>query len=85
MKINHIYNGDCLEIMKIFSDKSVDLILTDPPYGINADKGIGGFGSSKTDKHYKDDWDKKTPDLEYFKEILRIINDSIQVIQEIVA
>ena len=52
-------------------DKCVDLVLTDPPYGIGADKGIGGFGSSKTDKHYKDDWDIK-PDKRYFDEILRI-------------
>jgi site-specific DNA-methyltransferase (adenine-specific) len=26
--------GDCLEIMKDMPDKSVDLVLTDPPYGI---------------------------------------------------
>lgn len=28
-----LYNGNCLEIMKQISDKSVDLILTDLPYG----------------------------------------------------
>jgi site-specific DNA-methyltransferase (adenine-specific) len=27
--------GDCLEIMPDFPDKSVDAIITDPPYGIN--------------------------------------------------
>jgi len=27
--------GDCLEEMKKMPDKSVDLVLTDPPYGIN--------------------------------------------------
>ena len=32
MKTNHIYQGDCLEIMKTFPDKSVDLIVTSPPY-----------------------------------------------------
>lgn len=26
--------GDCLEVMKTIPDKSVDLVLTDPPYGI---------------------------------------------------
>jgi len=26
--------GDCLEIMKSIPDKSIDLVLTDPPYGI---------------------------------------------------
>jgi len=34
---NVIYNEDCLETMKRMEDKSVDLILTDPPYGINVD------------------------------------------------
>lgn len=30
-----IYQGDCLEIMPTLADKSVDMILCDPPYGIN--------------------------------------------------
>ena len=30
-----LYNGDCLEIMKEIPDKSVDLIVTDPPYLMN--------------------------------------------------
>lgn len=29
-----LYLGDCLEIMKQIPDKSIDLVLTDPPYGI---------------------------------------------------
>lgn len=33
-----LYQGDCLEVMKNISDKSVDLILTDPPYGTTACK-----------------------------------------------
>lgn len=32
MSIN-LLNGDCLELMKTIPDGSVDLILTDPPYG----------------------------------------------------
>lgn len=32
IEINKIYNEDCLEGMKRIPDKSVDLILTDPPY-----------------------------------------------------
>ena len=35
---NKIYLGDCLELMKEIPDKSVDCILTDPPYGITACK-----------------------------------------------
>lgn len=30
-----IKQGDCLELMKEIQDKSVDMILTDPPYGMN--------------------------------------------------
>jgi len=33
--INKIICGDCLEVMKGMPDKSVDLVLTDPPYGMN--------------------------------------------------
>ena len=33
--INTIQNIDCLEGFKLIPDKSVDLILTDPPYGLN--------------------------------------------------
>lgn len=33
--INKVTHGDCYKIMKEIPDKSIDLILTDPPYGIN--------------------------------------------------
>lgn len=35
MSGNILYCGDCLELMKSIADGSVDLIVTDPPYGIN--------------------------------------------------
>ena len=33
--LNQIVCGDCLDILKELPDKSVDLVLTDPPYGID--------------------------------------------------
>ena len=33
-----IFNGDCLEVMKIIPDKSIDMILCDLPYGTTACK-----------------------------------------------
>lgn len=33
-----LIQGDCLETLKSMPDKSVDLVLTDPPYGITKDK-----------------------------------------------
>jgi site-specific DNA-methyltransferase (adenine-specific) len=35
LEINKIYCGDCLELMQEISDKSIDLVITDPPYGLN--------------------------------------------------
>ena len=33
--INTIIRGDCTRVMKDMPSKSVDLIVTDPPYGVN--------------------------------------------------
>lgn len=41
--------GDCREILKQLPANSVDLILTDPPYGIKADE------MKKTEKHFYND------------------------------
>jgi len=38
MKLNKIYQGDCLEVMKQIEDKSIDMILADLPYGTTACK-----------------------------------------------
>lgn len=43
METNRIYLGDAYELIKQVSDKSVDLIVTDPPYqidGLHKDSGI---------------------------------------------
>ncbi|MFA5723984.1 MAG: site-specific DNA-methyltransferase [Candidatus Pacearchaeota archaeon] len=39
MKTNEIIKGDCLQIMKSIPKNSIDLILTDPPYGDNVNYG----------------------------------------------
>ena len=38
MKPIELWHGDCLELMKNIPDGSVDLVLTDPPYGTTACK-----------------------------------------------
>ena len=35
--INKIICGDCLEVMKDIPDKSIDLVVTDPPYNVKKD------------------------------------------------
>ncbi len=34
-----IYHADCRDILPLLPDKSIDLVLTDPPYGIGVDYG----------------------------------------------
>lgn len=34
LELNSVIHGDCLEVMKGIPDKSIDLILTDPPYNV---------------------------------------------------
>ena len=34
---SQLYLGDCLDIMRTMPDKSVDAVITDPPYGMNWD------------------------------------------------
>jgi site-specific DNA-methyltransferase (adenine-specific) len=72
--INQIIRGDCLEVMKEMPDKCVDLVLTDPPYGIgesNEKNSTRGNAAAATDfGHYE--WDKERLRKEYFDEIFRI-------------
>ena len=70
-----LYCGDCLEVMKNIPDKSIDFILTDPPYGI----GIDGQKKSvcKNPKHNRKaytfkGWDNGRITKEYFNEIFRV-------------
>lgn len=30
----NLHNQDCIEFMRTLSDNSIDMVLTDPPYGI---------------------------------------------------
>ena len=37
LEINKIHQGDCLNLMKDIPDKSIDLVVIDPPYNIKKD------------------------------------------------
>jgi len=39
LNVNDVYCGDCIELMKKIPNESIDMILTDPPYGINFRSG----------------------------------------------
>nr|DAP86335.1 MAG TPA: adenine-specific methyltransferase [Caudoviricetes sp.] len=76
IEYNKIIQGDCLEYMRQLPDKSIDLIVTDPPYGKKADKGTNGFGQAKN-RRYAGGWDNKRPEKEVFDEMRRISKNMV--------
>ncbi len=71
-ELNKIYCMDCLEGLKKIPDNSIDLIVTDPPYGMN-------FLSN----HRKEKYDRIEGDNEFpiwvFNELFRIAKKGIYV------
>lgn len=65
IELNRIYNENCLEGMKMIPDKSVDLIITDPPYNLGLFmKGRGTNLKKMRENHFAySGWD----DLEFEK------------------
>ena len=55
---NAVIEGNCGLVLKEFAPNSVDLVATDPPYGISF------MGK---------DWDKAVPSVEIWKECLRVL------------
>ena len=77
--VNNIYNADCLEVMRLMKDKSVDLVVTDPPYGIKITKKSKKYGTSTQTSRIatNEPWDDFAPNKEYFKEIFRVSRNQI--------
>ena len=62
-----IKNGDCLELLKTIPDKSIDLILTDPPYGVIKGLLIDGWKNKTTN------WDVVIDTEKLFEQFNRIL------------
>ena len=79
---------DCLQGMRFLPDKCVDLVLTDPPYGIgessknHLSRGKHGFGGNRNrmgpGKDYgRYEWDNQRIGKEFFTEMFRISKEQI--------
>lgn len=82
--LNKIIYADCLDIMRQLPDKSIDLIVTDPPYGI----GVGkkqciydgkrhGNAAANRREYAQKDWDDEIPPKEIFDEMFRVSKNQI--------
>ncbi len=69
-----------MEYMRTLPDKSIDLALVDPPYGINRDGQTETFTKNKKHKRKNFEhkgWDNSIPDSDYFKELFRVSKNQI--------
>ena len=67
MKKFELWHGDCLELMKDIPDGSVDLVLTDPPYGTMKGAALDGW------KNQTIEWDTAIDPLNIFEQISRAL------------
>lgn len=56
-RVNHIYNGDCIETLKKIPSETVDMIFADPPYNLQLKGDLRRPNDSRVDG-VQDDWDK---------------------------
>lgn len=78
MDLNEIYLGDCNKLIKEIPDKSVDLIVTDPPYMIGTG-GTKGIFRNRAATHM--DELKKLNIIEGFN--LSILDEFVRVMKKI--
>lgn len=65
-----VIHGDCLEKMKELQSGSIDLILTDPPYGNMKGADLDGWKGTKTN------WDTAINPKDMFKECERVLREN---------
>lgn len=81
--LNNIINGNTIEILKTFPDKSIDMIFADPPYFMQStDKILQRADGTGEFKGCDDEWDKYKDYEEYdtfcinwLKECKRVLKD----------
>jgi len=74
-----VYNEDCVEGLKRFSDKHFDLAIVDPPYGLGIDgqKGEVKKGVQIRKQHKFKGWDTAIPTKEYWEQLFRVSKNQI--------
>lgn len=77
IELNRIYNEDCIEGMRSIPDKSVDLIVTDPPYLMN----YRSNRRTATEKfrHIANDRDSHDLIADYMSECFRVLKDDTAI------
>jgi site-specific DNA-methyltransferase (adenine-specific) len=78
-----VFNEDCVNGLKRFSDNYFDLAIVDPPYGIGVDGAIHIRKPDRpstwdmVEKYERKDWDNEIPKAEYWEQLFRVSKNQI--------
>jgi site-specific DNA-methyltransferase (adenine-specific) len=74
-----IYHADCRDVLPTLEAGSVDLVLTDPPYGISivTKNNRKAYGTARQVEHGGAEWDSKPPDKAVFDLIFKASSNQI--------
>ena len=74
LELNKIYCGDCLEVMKEINDKSIDLVVTSPPYNLGNNHHTGKI------RHKA--YDDNMPEKEYQEWQIKVLNECYRILKD---
>ena len=78
MKADIVYNVDCLDFMKDVPEDYFDLIITDPPYGLDIHSNNTSRSVLAAAKDYgKCEWDAEIPTAKHFMEMVRVSKNQV--------
>ena len=78
LELNHIYQGDCLDLMQEMPDKCVDLIITSPPYNMG-NKSLGYQPNSTVEQKHYDKYDDNKKEIEYILMLNNVITEGLRI------
>jgi site-specific DNA-methyltransferase (adenine-specific)/modification methylase len=82
MEVNKVYNEDCLETLKRLDDKSINIVVTSPPYNMNLRIRNGGYCSRQIVKEFStkyEGFDDNLPIDDFYKLHSEIIHELLRV------
>lgn len=80
MELNSIYMMDCIEGMKLLPDELVDLVIADPPFGLDFTGKTGG-NYNRQSKHILDGYVEVPKDKSYYGFCIRWLTQAKRVLK----
>lgn len=82
LPINQVICGDCLDVMKTFPDKSIDLVVTSPPYNMRLRVRNGEYTTKEKAEHFSKKYKHFDDDLpidEFYRQHSLILSELLRV------